>query len=60
MQVQNTERVLVTGGAGFLGLNHVRKLLAAGYEVSSTVLATYDYSECIERIDIHTVDFRIG
>lgn len=51
-------RVLVTGGAGFLGINLIRKLLAEGYEVSSLDLAPFDYADCKDRIRIHTGDIR--
>src|SRR5215510_12549666 len=37
------KRVLVTGGAGYVGSNLVPKLLAAGYEVS--VLDLYIYGQ---------------
>ena len=38
-------RCLVTGGAGFLGINMVRYLLARGYEVASLDVAPFDYPE---------------
>ena len=51
-------RVLVTGGAGFLGINLVRKLLEAGYEVSSLDLGVFDYADCVDRIRIIKGDIR--
>ena len=51
-------RVLVTGGAGFLGINLVRKLLDAGYEVSSLDLGVFDYADCVDRIRIIKGDIR--
>lgn len=42
---ERPKRVLVTGGAGYVGSNLVPKLLAAGYEVS--VLDLYIYGEGI-------------
>src|SRR5437899_3203362 len=38
-------RFLITGGAGFLGINLTRYLLAKGHEVTSLDLAEYDYPE---------------
>jgi len=38
-------RYLITGGAGFLGINLVRHLLAKGQEVTSLDLADFDYPE---------------
>ncbi len=51
-------RYLVTGGAGFLGINLVRSLLARGHEVRSLDLAPFDYADCAERVDIVTGDIR--
>jgi nucleoside-diphosphate-sugar epimerase len=43
--MMDTKRWLVTGGAGFLGINLVRYLLARGQEVTSLDLAGFDYPE---------------
>lgn len=49
--------VLVTGGAGFLGINLVRALLAGGWRVVSYDIAEFDYPER-ERITAVTGDVR--
>ncbi len=52
-------RYLITGGAGFLGINLARFLLARGHDVSSLDIAPFDYPER-DRVDIHTGDIRDG
>jgi nucleoside-diphosphate-sugar epimerase len=39
------EKVLITGGAGFLGINLIRHLMARGYELSSLDVEEFDYPE---------------
>lgn len=39
------QRVLITGGAGFLGINLVRHLLSRGYGVTSLDVEDFDYPE---------------
>lgn len=51
------KRVLITGGAGFLGINLVRYLLERGFAVSSLDIAPFDYPER-DRVTIHTGDIR--
>ncbi len=53
-----SERYLVTGGAGFLGINMVRHLLAMGQEVVSLDLAPFDYADVMDRVRIVQVDIR--
>jgi nucleoside-diphosphate-sugar epimerase len=51
-------RVMITGGAGFLGINFVRALLARGYDVTSLDVAPFDYADSKERIRIVQGDIR--
>ena len=39
------QKVLITGGAGFLGINLIRHLMARGYEISSLDVEEFDYPE---------------
>ncbi len=59
MQVAgNIMRVLITGGAGFLGINLVRNLLSRGNcEITSLDIAPFDYPEKT-RITVVTGDIR--
>ncbi|MBF9061270.1 NAD-dependent epimerase/dehydratase family protein [Rhodobacterales bacterium HKCCSP123] len=50
-------RVLVTGGAGFMGINLVRHLLARGCAVRSWDIAPFNYPEA-DRIDVLQGDIR--
>ena len=40
-----SQRYLITGGAGFLGINMARYLLERGHEVTSLDIAPFDYPE---------------
>jgi len=50
-------RFLITGGAGFMGINLVRALLAQGHAVRSYDIAPFTYPEA-GRIDVLTGDIR--
>ena len=52
-----SQHFLITGGAGFLGINLVRYLLERGHKVSSLDIADFDYPER-DRITIHRADIR--
>jgi nucleoside-diphosphate-sugar epimerase len=51
-------RVLVTGGAGFTGINLIRYLLDKGVKVRSLDLAEFTYEDCKDKIEIITGDIR--
>jgi nucleoside-diphosphate-sugar epimerase len=51
-------RVLVTGGAGFLGINLIRFLLDRGYEITSLDIAPFTYGDVRERVRIIQGDIR--
>lgn len=49
---------LVTGGAGFLGINLVRYLHARGHHVASLDIVQFDYKDMNDKIEIITGDIR--
>jgi len=51
------QRVLITGGAGFLGINLARHLLSRGYAVASIDVEEFDYPER-DRVEIIKGDIR--
>jgi nucleoside-diphosphate-sugar epimerase len=51
-------RVLITGGAGFLGINLVRYLLARGVAVTSLDVADFTYPDVRDRVTVVRGDIR--
>ena len=51
------QRVLITGGAGFLGINLIRHLEARGYALASLDLEEFDYPEK-DRVEVIKGDIR--
>jgi nucleoside-diphosphate-sugar epimerase len=51
-------KYLITGGAGFLGINLVRHLLHRGHEVVSLDIAPFDYPDVQDRVTVITGDIR--
>jgi len=49
---------LVTGGAGFLGINLIRMLLARGHAVASLDFADFDYPDCKDQVRLVKGDIR--
>jgi len=52
------QKVLVTGGAGFLGINLLRHLDAKGFATASIDLADFDYFDMRERTTLTRGDIR--
>src|ERR671916_267938 len=55
--VMDQQRVLITGGAGFLGINLTRHLLSRGYAIASLDVEEFDYPER-ERVEVIRGDIR--
>lgn len=53
-----TQRYLITGGAGFLGINLIRYLLQKGHAVTSLDFADFDYADVADRVSIIKGDIR--
>lgn len=49
---------LVTGGAGFLGINLVRFLHSRGHKVASLDIVKFDYKDMNDKVEIITGDIR--
>lgn len=52
------KRILVTGGAGFLGINLIRTLLERGIAVRSFDIADFVYPDVQKRVEIVKADIR--
>jgi nucleoside-diphosphate-sugar epimerase len=51
-------KFLVTGGAGFLGINLCRYLKKRGHAVRSLDITEFDYSDMLGKVDVVTGDIR--
>jgi nucleoside-diphosphate-sugar epimerase len=51
-------KYLITGGAGFLGINLVRNLHSKGHEITSLDIVEFDYPDMNAKIKIITGDIR--
>src|SRR4028119_691484 len=45
MESNGRQKVLITGGAGVLGINLIRRLMAKGYAIASLDVEEFDYPE---------------
>jgi nucleoside-diphosphate-sugar epimerase len=53
-----TMKYLITGGAGFLGINLIRFLNSRGHQIVSLDIAPFDYKDMIDKIEIINGDIR--
>jgi len=53
-----TARYLITGGAGFLGINLTRFLLARGHAVTTLDIADFGYPDVADRVRVIRGDVR--
>ena len=53
-----TKRFLITGGAGFLGINLIRYLIERNFSVTSLDIAKFNYPDMLDKIRVVTGDIR--
>ncbi len=56
--MSESRHYMITGGAGFLGINLVRYLLERGHQVSVLDLLPFDYADCKDQVAAHIGDIR--
>lgn len=52
------KRFMITGGAGFLGINLTRYLLARGHQVTTLDIADFDYEDVQHKVSVIKGDIR--
>lgn len=52
------KRFMITGGAGFLGINLIRYLLERGHQVTSLDMADFDYEDVQSKVSVIKGDIR--
>jgi nucleoside-diphosphate-sugar epimerase len=58
METKQSKSYLITGGAGFLGINLIRYLLARNQRVALLDIAPFDFPDVNEQVNIVTGDIR--
>jgi nucleoside-diphosphate-sugar epimerase len=58
VEKDNIKSILVTGGAGFLGINLCRYLVERGYRVVSLDIADFNYPDMAGRVEVIKGDIR--